>query len=43
MAKVKATKASSVKVSFGKRRVGKAKKRANKHSSTKKKYRGQGR
>jgi hypothetical protein len=42
MAKVKVAKASSVKVSFGKRRIGKAKKRANKHASSKSKYRGQG-
>ena len=43
MAKVKVAKASSIKVSFGKRRIGKAKKRANKHTSNQSKYRGQGR
>lgn len=43
MAKVKVAKASSVKVSFGKRRIGKAKKRANKHAKNVSKYKGQGR
>ena len=45
MAKVKGGRAASsgVKVNFGKRRVGKAKKRLNKHESVGKKYRGQGR
>jgi hypothetical protein len=36
-------KASVSKVSFGKRKSGKAKKRLNKHKSIKLKYRGQGR
>ena len=45
MAKVKGGRASStgIKVSFGKRRGGKASKRLNKHASVGKKYRGQGR
>lgn len=45
MAKVKGASksASSVKVNFGKRRAGKAAKRANKHASNESKYRGQGR
>ena len=45
MAKVKGGRASSsgVKVTFGKRRGGKAAKRLNKHVSVGKKYRGQGR
>jgi hypothetical protein len=45
MAKVKGSKASSsnIKVTFGKRRGGKAKKRLNKHVSVGSKYRGQGR
>lgn len=34
---------SAIKVSFGKRKSGKAKKRLNKHTSVKLKYRGQGR
>lgn len=34
---------SSIKVSFGKRKAGKAKKRLNKHKSAKLRYRGQGR
>ena len=44
MAKVKGGRAASsgIKVNFGKRRVGKAKKRLNKHESVSKKYRGQG-
>jgi hypothetical protein len=44
MAKVKGGRAASsgIKVSFGKRREGKFKKRLNKHSSVGKKYRGQG-
>jgi len=42
MAKVKAT-SGNIKVSFGKKRIGKAKKRVNKHVSVGKKYRGQGR
>ena len=40
--KTTAQKASSQKVSFGKRRPGKAAKRLNKHKSVGKKYRGQG-
>jgi hypothetical protein len=36
-------KTSNAKVSFGKRRVGKHSKTTNKHSSSKKKYVGQGR
>lgn len=45
MAKVKGGKSASngTKVSFGKRRIGRLKKRLNKHSSVGKKYRGQGR
>jgi hypothetical protein len=45
MAKVKGGRAAStgIKVTFGKRRIGKFKKRQNKHSSVGKKYRGQGR
>lgn len=45
MAKVKGSKSSSsnTKVTFGKRRCGKAKKRLNKHESVGGKYRGQGR
>jgi len=45
MAKVKGGRAASsgIKVSFGKRREGKAAKRLNKHKSVGKKYRGQGR
>jgi hypothetical protein len=45
MAKVKGGRAAStsVKVTFGKRRPGKAAKRLNKHASVGKKYRGQGR
>ena len=43
MAKVKVAKSSSIKLSFGKRRIGKFKKRPNKHASNKSKYRGQGR
>jgi hypothetical protein len=45
MAKVKGGRVSSsgVKVTFGKRRGGKAAKRLNKHVSVGKKYRGQGR
>lgn len=35
--------ASATKVTFGKRKGGKAKKRLNKHTSVGKKYRGQGR
>ena len=35
--------ASASKVTFGKRKGGKAKKRLNKHTSVKAKYRGQGR
>jgi hypothetical protein len=44
MAKVKGGKSASngIKVSFGKRRIGKFKKRLNKHSSVGKKYRRQG-
>ena len=42
MAKVKAA-GTNNKVSFGKKRIGKAKKRLNKHVSVGKKYRGQGR
>lgn len=44
MAKVKGGRAASsgIKVSFGKRREGKHKKRLNKHESVGKKYRGQG-
>ena len=42
MAKSKST-GSSLKVSFGKRRLGKAEKRPNKHTPKSKKYRGQGR
>lgn len=42
MAKVKGT-SSSNKVSFGKKKKGKAKKSFNKHSSKPKAYRGQGR
>lgn len=44
MAKVKGSRAASsgIKVSFGKRREGKHKKRLNKHESVGKKYRGQG-
>ena len=41
MAKAKTT--SSNKVSFGKRKMGKAKKSYNKHSPKPKEYRGQGR
>lgn len=44
MAKKQAySKATGVKVSFGKRREGKLAKRLNKHKSVGKKYRGQGR
>jgi hypothetical protein len=43
MAKKQTTKASNIKVSFGKRRGGKAAKRLNKHSSPSSKYRAQGR
>lgn len=45
MAKVKGSRAASagIKVSFGKRREGKFRKRLNKHASVGKKYRGQGR
>jgi hypothetical protein len=44
MAKKQAySKATGVKVSFGKRRGGKHAKRLNKHSSVGKRYRGQGR
>ena len=45
MAKVKGGRAASsgTKVTFGKRRGGKAKKRLNKHVSVGSKYRGQGR
>lgn len=45
MAKAKTSKTSSsnIKVTFGKRREGKFKKRLNKHTSVGKKYRGQGR
>jgi hypothetical protein len=45
MAKVKGGRAASsgVKVTFGKRKGGKAAKRLNKHVSVGKKYRGQGR
>lgn len=44
MAKVKGGRVASsgIKVSFGKRRIGRHKKRLNKHSSIGKKYRGQG-
>lgn len=44
MAKVKGGRAASsgIKISFGKRRIGKSKKRLNKHASVGKKYRGQG-
>jgi hypothetical protein len=42
MAKAK-TAGNSVKVNFGKRKSGKAKKSFNKHDSSEKNYRGQGR
>lgn len=43
MAKKSTSKESNAKVTFGKRRIGKHAKRANKHSSPASKYRGQGR
>jgi hypothetical protein len=42
MAKAKGS-SSSTKISFGKRKSGKAAKSRNKHNKTEKKYRGQGR
>lgn len=42
MAKAKAA-GNSVKISFGKRKLGKAKKSFNKHDHSEKNYRGQGR
>jgi hypothetical protein len=42
MAKVKASGGNSIKVSFGKRKSGKACKSKNKHDRTEKNYRGQG-
>jgi hypothetical protein len=42
MAKVKGGTASSNKISFGKRKKGKAKKSYNKHDSSSRVYRGQG-
>jgi hypothetical protein len=39
----KKTTSVAIKVSFGKRKAGKAKKRLNKHKSVKLRYRGQGR
>jgi hypothetical protein len=42
MAKAKGS-SSSTKISFGKRKSGKASKSRNKHNRTEKKYRGQGR
>lgn len=41
--KTNSSKDSNAKVTFGKRRIGKHSKRANKHSSPASKYRGQGR
>jgi len=43
MAKVKTAKADNKKITFGKRRVGKAKKSYGKYEEKPKKYRGQGR
>jgi hypothetical protein len=43
MAKAKSASGTSTKVSFGKRKEGKAKKSYNKHEGKPKKYRGQGR
>ena len=43
MAKVKSGSGTSQKKSFGKRKVGRAKKSYNKHSPRPKKYKGQGR
>ena len=43
MAKAKSGSGTNQKKSFGKRKVGKAKKSYNKHSPAPKKYRGQGR
>lgn len=43
MAKAKGSSSSSNKISFGKRKKGKAKKSFNKHDQTSKVYRGQGR
>ena len=42
MAKVKSSAGNSIKVSFGKRKCGKASKSHNKHDRTEKNYRGQG-
>jgi len=42
MAKAKSA-GTSVKINFGKRKLGKAKKSFNKHDSSEKNYRGQGR
>lgn len=43
MAKVKSSSGNSIKISFGKRKSGKAAKSHNKHNRTEKNYRGQGR
>lgn len=43
MAKAKGKSASSVKISFGKRKSGKAQKSYNKHDRSERNYRGQGR
>ena len=43
MAKVKASSGNSIKVSFGKRKSGKASKSHNKHDRSERNYRGQGR
>lgn len=42
MAKSSKTSGNSIKLNFGKRRTGKAKKTENKHASPSSKYRGQG-